>query len=432
MSRYAASRAYVFLLLCCFPLLVSGPAAVAPVRSVSPTSLSVQTAVTSNAPPPPLRTVGPQATVTCPTGGVNIVPGQSIQPLVDMHSGGTTFCLRAGVHRLTSSIRPKTGNTFVGEYGAILDGTGWSTGDGTQAAFRAQNEDIDYVTIRNLVIRNMPQYGISAFYDFSDHWTIENNEIHHCKYGIEFAPSFSIRYNSIHHNVGNPSDPKPALRGGGYAASHASDTLFESNEIAYNGPEQKVAGNSSNVVWRNNFVHHNVSDGIWFDTDANANALIESNRVEDNGRDGISFEASIGATIRSNTLRRNSGAAVLISMSQNAQIYNNSLEANFGGIAYFLDCAALSLVDDVKNNAAHDNMVVVGTQSSTYASGFRSTSCTSGQLTPYLNGSKNLTFSHNTYRVPARASTRYFLWDGWKYWNEWQALGHDVAASIFQ
>ena len=115
MSHCPAWRAYVFLLLSCFPLLLSGPAAIAPVRSVSPTSLSVQTAVGSN--------VGPQATITCPAGAVNIVPGQSIQPLVNMYPGGTTFCLRAGVHRLTSSIRPKTGNTFVGEYGAILDGS---------------------------------------------------------------------------------------------------------------------------------------------------------------------------------------------------------------------------------------------------------------------------------------------------------------------
>ena len=129
MSHYPAWRAYVFLLLSCFPLLLSGPAAIAPVRPVSPTSLSVQTAVGSN--------VGPRATITCPAGAVNIVPGQSIQLLVNMYPGGTTFCLRAGVHRLTSSIRPKTGNTFVGEYGAILDGSDWTTSDPNAAAFMA-------------------------------------------------------------------------------------------------------------------------------------------------------------------------------------------------------------------------------------------------------------------------------------------------------
>src|SRR5687768_1561249 len=120
MSHYAAWRAYVFLLLSCCPLLLSGPAAIAPVRSVSPTSLSAQTAVGGN--------VGPQSTITCPAGAVDISPGNNtIQSFVNAYSGATTFCLRAGVHSLISSIKPKTGNTFVGEYGAILDGTGWTS-----------------------------------------------------------------------------------------------------------------------------------------------------------------------------------------------------------------------------------------------------------------------------------------------------------------
>jgi hypothetical protein len=49
---------------------------------------------------------------------------------------------------------------------------------------------------------------------------------------------------------------------------------------------------------------------------------------------------------------------------RNAQICTNTLEANFGGI-----------------NAAHDNTVVVGTQSYACASGLSATSsCTSTQL----------------------------------------------------
>ena len=123
------------------------------------------------------------------------------------------------------------------------------------------------------------------------------------------------------------------------------------------------------MTFRNNFVHHNVGDGIWYDCNT-SNALIEGNRVEDNGRDGIFFEASNGATIRNNTLRRNAGDAVLISMSQNAEIYNNVLEANVGGIQYFLNCAALAEGFDAQNNAAHDNTVVIGTQGNTYANGF--------------------------------------------------------------
>jgi parallel beta-helix repeat protein len=393
----------------------------------------------SNALLPTSSWYGTSPSITCPAGAVDILPGQSIQLIVNSNIGSTTFCLRAGVHSVTSSIRPKTGNAFVGEYGAILDGTGWMTTDGTQAAFRVYddpndpndpNDPIQYVTIRNLVIRNMPEYGIHAFYQVADHWTIEYNEIASNKFGVLFGPDFTIRNNYIHHNIGT-SGPSAQL-GGAYIGVYAHNTTFDSNEIANNGTEQKVA-QSTNVTFRNNFVHFNSADGIWYDTNPNAGALIEGNRVEDNARNGIFIEASVGATIRNNTLRRNLWDGVMVSMSQNAQIYNNSLEANVGGIDYFLNCGALSGGDDVKNNAAYDNTVVVGTQSDTYASGFTSTStCTSTQLAPYLNGSKNLTFSRNAYRVPSLSFVRYFLWGGWKDWSQWQLVPQDSGGSISQ
>ena len=430
MSRYGGWRAYVVLLLSCFPLLLSGPGVTAPVRVGSPASSSVQTGnvVGGTA---PLNGVGPRATITCPAGSVSIASDQSIQSLVNMHPGGTTFCLRAGVHRLTSSITPKTGNTFVGEYGAILDGTGWSTTDPDAAAFKALSVNVDFVAIRNLTIRNMPQHGITVYYLDSDHWTIEYNEIANNKFGIEFAPNSTIRYNYIHHNVSStPKASKPAERGGAYLCQRCDDSVLEANEIAYNGTEQKIANHSANVVFRNNFVHHNLADGIWYDTNRNAGALIEGNRVEDNGRDGISFEASIGATIRNNTIRRNADAAVFISLSQNARIYSNTLEANVGGILYFLNCDVLSGDDDLKNNAAYGNRIVFA-PISLYATGFSPMLCTSEQLAPYLDGSKNLTFSGNTYVVPS-AFGRYWPWDNLKFWNEWQALGHDVGGSLSQ
>jgi parallel beta-helix repeat protein len=402
--------------------------------SFSVTVASTTPTATAPPPPPPPSTsaVGPQSTIVCPAGAIDIWPGQYIQGIVNSYPGATTFCLRAGVHSLTSSITPKTGNTFVGEYGAILDGTGyWPVSDDTQAAFRAHNQDIDYVTIRNLVIRNMPFSGIHTYYWMSDHWTIEYNEIASNKIGIEFAPNFTVRNNYIHHNVGNASSSNPGDRGGGYQGFRSDNSTFESNEIAYNGPEQKV-GLSANVAFRNNFVHHNMRDGIWYDTNPNGGTVIEGNRVEDNGRNGIFFEASVGATIRNNTVRRTVGDGIFISMSQNAQIYSNTLDANFGGIEYFLNCDSLSLGEDVKNNAAYDNTIVASTQSYGYASGFSYlSSCSSTQLAAYLNGSKNLTFSRNTYKVPS-VSSRYWLWGGWKYWNEWQAMGQDTGGSVSQ
>src|SRR5262245_22410958 len=251
---------------------------------------------------PPASAVGPQPTITCPAGAVDIWPGQYIQGIINLYPGTTTFCLRAGVHYLTSSITPKTSDVFVGEYGAILDGSNWSTTDSTQAAFRAHNQDIDYVTIRNLVIRKMPQRGIHAYYYMADHWTIEYNEIASGgDVGIVLSPSSVIRNNYIHHNTL-----------GGYAGQQAHNTTLESNEIAYNGGDQKV-GASTNVTFRNNFVHHNTDAGIWFDSD-NTGTLIEGNRVEDNSWMGIFYEISHDAIIRNNTIRRNGEAGIMLSV----------------------------------------------------------------------------------------------------------------------
>jgi len=373
---------------------------------------------------------GPQSTITCPAGAVDIWPGQSIQTSINLNTGDKTFCLRAGVHSLISSITPKTGNTFVGEYGAILDGSNWSTSDTTQAAFRAHNQDIDYVTIKNLVIQNMPWKGIHAYYWLTpDHWTIEYNEIAGNHVGIMFPDHSTIRNNYIHHNYGDPSSNDAALRGGAYGGYYSSNTTFENNEIAYNGKEQKVM-DSQNVTFRNNFVHHNQGDGIWYDG-GNPGALIEGNRVEDNARNGIFYEAGLGTVIRNNTIRRSGDTGIFISTSVNGEIYGNTVENNFRAITYFVNCGAVAARNlDLANNWAHDNSIRVGTQSGAFATGMSYTSdCSAAQVTLYHSGAKNLRFTSNTYYVPD-AGGWWWLWNGIKQWFPWQGIGQDAGSTV--
>jgi parallel beta-helix repeat protein len=188
------------------------------------------------------------------------------------------------------------------------------------------------------------------------------------------------------------------------------------------------------VTFRNNFVHHNQADGIWYDG-GNPGALIEGNRVEDNARNGIFYEASNGSIIRNNSIRRNGDTGVFISTSQNAQIYGNTLDNNFRAITYFVDCGAAAdptRTIDLANNAAHDNSIRVGAQPGAFASGFSYTaSCTATQVARYTDGSKNLTFSHNTYYVPS-ISGWYWFWAQWTQWWQWQAAGHDVDGIVTQ
>jgi parallel beta-helix repeat protein len=374
-------------------------------------------------PPPPSPTgSGTQPGIGCPSGSISISPGTNIQNVVNASAGSATFCLRAGVHSITRAITPKSGNTFVGEYGAVLDGSGWSTTDPNQGAFRAHNEDIDDVTIRNLVIRNMPQRGIHAYYWMSDRWTIEYNEITANQLGVAVPNNSLIRNNNIHHNTS-----------GGYSAWKIVNTVFEGNEIAYNGTTHKVVGSTA-VTFRSNFVHHNENDGIFYDSE-NTNAIIEGNRVEDNGRTGIFFEVSSGAVIRNNTVSRSGDTGIFISTAKNTETYGNTLQDNFRAIQYFLNCSAVgggTLSYDLSNNSAHDNIVRVGTTSGAFANGFGYlSSCSSTQVAPYLNGSKNLTFTRNTYYVPS-LTTKYWLWGlgSLKLWNEWQALGQDTAGVL--
>ena len=381
-------------------------------------------------PPPPPTGLGPQSSITCPAGAVSISPGMSIPAAVNANAAGTAFCLRSGVHFLGGYITPKTGNTFVGEFGAVLDGTGWTSTDGSDAAFRTFEQDVDFVTIRNLVIRNMPMGGIYSLYRFSDHWTIENNEIANNRWGITFGPDSIIRNNYIHHNIGNTSSPNPADRGGGFQGAQAHRTLIEGNEIAFNGREMKL-GLSDDVTFRNNFVHHNVGDGIWYDGRC-ARALVDGNRIEDNGRNGVFYEISSVITVSNNAIRRNAGAGIFISTSENAVVHSNTLELNFGSILFFVNCDAVAANYDLINNSAYDNAITVGTQANTWSAGFSFTLCTSTQVAEYLNGSKNLTFLRNTYRVPSIGFTRYFVWNGLRDWTEWQNLGHDVEGDISQ
>jgi parallel beta-helix repeat protein len=67
------------------------------------------------------------------TASQEILPGQSIQTAVDAAPPGSSFLLKAGVHRL-QSVQPKNGDSFVGEEGTILSGARLLTGFTQQGA----------------------------------------------------------------------------------------------------------------------------------------------------------------------------------------------------------------------------------------------------------------------------------------------------------
>jgi parallel beta-helix repeat protein len=378
---------------------------------------------------------GPQPGVTPPVGAREIYPGSSIQSMIDAFPTNTTFFIKAGIHYISHPITPKTGNTFIGEYGAILDGSngaGWTLTDDSSGAFRAWNENIDYVTIKNLVIRNMPKKGIAAYYWMADHWTIDHNEIAYNFQGLNVGNDSVVSFNYIHHNVGIPGDPDPGKRGGGYGVYGASNVIFDNNEIAYNGPEQKTIAASdspsANITFRNNWVHHNSYSGIWFDGLISGTGLVENNIVEDNPV-GIHYEVSPNGIIRNNIIRRSSDSGIFMSTSRDSEIYGNILENNSVGICYMVNLGLPSQGYDLKNLNSHDNTITVPSTANAAGSVLTYTAGTESQFAPYLNGSKNLVFQNNHYFVPSLPSWSW-IWGSRYTWEQWQTIPQDGMGSV--
>lgn len=386
-------------------------------------------------------TRGPQAGVTCPANATLVQPGQSIQAAF-----GSVICLKAGVHPVRASITPRTGQTFVGESGAILDGTGWVSTDLDDAIFRSVNNGISNVTIRNLVLQNGPSYGVNAYLTAAN-WTVENCEIHHFRNGISVGTAGVIRNNVIHHNKGISGDPRPELRGGGIVLNSSMGVQIVNNEVSYNGTEQKFIYGTRNEFNRNvyvadNFYHHNEQNGIWFDGDG-AGSIVERNLVEDNGAAGIDLEQTNGVIVRNNTLRRNGAEGIYITISQNTTVMGNILEANRFGITLYLDFASLvpnsppiglGWNQDLANNTISGNTVQALTGQYLGMLILRSHGLGGIDPTPYVTNAKANTWLSNTYVAP-NTTAGWFQWPTTttnvnKTWAQWQAIPQDAKSSF--
>ncbi|WP_159081320.1 right-handed parallel beta-helix repeat-containing protein [Nocardioides sediminis] len=90
------------------------------------------------------RAQAAETSTTTTTGSARIAAGRcrgvgipiDVDPhrVLRRHAAGTTFCLAAGVHRLSRPLRPQSGDALVGRPGAVLNGsavlTGWQEEDG--------------------------------------------------------------------------------------------------------------------------------------------------------------------------------------------------------------------------------------------------------------------------------------------------------------
>jgi parallel beta-helix repeat protein len=325
------------------------------------------------------------------------------------------------VHR-RQQVVPKSGDVFVGEEGAVLDGE-WAA----EYAFIGVpgGDGPDHVTIRNLVIEHYaPGVQAAAIRGGGEawYWVVEDCEIRENRnIGLAASTGWLIRDNYFHHM-------------GSLGVSGAGDHItLEGNEIAFNntdGVDSHWEAGGVKFVWsdylvlRGNYVHDNKGPGLWLDGN-NIYALYEGNRVVDNYGPGIDHEISYDAVIRNNVVEGNGfgwtgwvdGAGILVNTSPNVEVYGNTVRNNNDGIAGIHASRGSGNYGpyQLKNLWVHDNIIVMQVGE---------TGVVTNTSDPVFSTAWNNRFDYNTYTLGS--ADKYYAWDPWYMTTtQWRATGQD-------
>jgi len=290
------------------------------------------------------RTTSPKVPASaCSTaGGVPIGPGDNAQRVVDAHGPGTRYTVKAGVHLRNFSVQPKSGDTFCGEPGAVLDG-----GRTLKTAFSGDATDVtlDSITVQEY---NSGWQGGAIHPDTrARDWVVRNvSALRNYWAGLMAADGMRI--------LGGHYNDNDQLGISGNAATGIVLDGLDSDPTTFDGPEMArnrtlhadcdyeaggMKWDMGQVTVRNTHVHDNACKGLWADINARG-ALIEHNLIEDNHEEGIYYEISQDAVIRDNHVYGNGldgrgwywGGGITVTSSFNVEVYGNRLSGNYNGI----------------------------------------------------------------------------------------------------
>jgi parallel beta-helix repeat protein len=330
----------------------------------------------------PVSTVSPEL-ATAATG-TTISPGQSIQGAVNAYPGGTTFTLKAGVHRL-QSVQPKAGDTFVGETGAIMSGArlltsftrsgsyyvasgqtqqGYADGVCAPGSDGCKYPEQLFIDDRLLTrVTSLGQvtagkwyfdYGADKIY-FTDYPTGHRVEIGVLPYAFSgSASNVTIRGLKIE----KYASPTQNAAVWGYGST---GWLLESNEIRWN----HGAGAITAYKWvvRNNNIHHNGLMGLHPQSNTSG-ALIEGNNIAYNntagfsphwGAAGIKSILTTSLTVRNNYVHDNAAYGIWCDNCFAGTTYSGNKVANnaYAGIYHEVSAGALITGNTLTGNGVN-------------------------------------------------------------------------------
>jgi len=297
--------------------------------------------------------------VTPPGGAVTVPAGDDSG--VNFSLASTTYWFAPGTHTLGtgafSQINPGSGSTFTGAPGAVIDGKQTNL-----YAFVGGSTDvtITYLTIQNFGTWGSDQNEGVVNHDSGVGWVFEYNTIRdNAGAGLFLGSGDSASYNCLKDNQQYGFQV--------YSAAGPSGVTIDHNEIDHNDtydwetvqPGCGCTGGGKfwdayDVTVTSNYVHDNLSTGLWADTD-NSGFDFENNYISGNWGPGIIYEISYNALINDNTFVDNAwgsgnagtgfpSSAVYISESgfdsraPNAfgytamDVTNNSFTDNWGGV----------------------------------------------------------------------------------------------------
>jgi uncharacterized protein YjdB len=390
---------------------------------------------TSAAPPPPPPPPAPT--------GIAILPGQSIQAQVNANPAGTTFILKSGTH-VRQDVVPKDGDVFLGEAGTVLDGQ-----NATAFAFRGWNGSrwINSVTVRNLKIVNYTPpaqngaiWGGDDLTGSTDAWILDSLDVSYStNLGVRVGNHMSVLRSVLHHNgTINIGGVGRGVLVDGIESSYGNNGCLKDPGFESGGSKFVM---TDSLVVRNSFFHHNCGVGLWLDIN-NKNYVLESNRVEDNVREGICTEISFNGIVRNNAVARNGwptdpyrangwlwDAGIGIHESNGVEVYGNTLTENFNGIAVVQQRRDATTGDVyaptggyfAQNIYVHDNTVYQRN------GGVSGAANDLGDTATFL--SRNNRWAKNKYYLGTNG--RPFAWmNGVRTTTEWSTYNQDVTGSF--
>lgn len=384
-------------------------------------------------------------TVTCEgKKEVSVNPSSNLNGLVN-EAGNETACFRlANGNYSFGNIRPKTGQTFLGESpaGVVVNGNGFEN---------AFHGTADSVSISNFTLFNFNDNGGTKPQEqapirgtdqiWSSHkasrWIVENMIIHsNLAAGVFMGDGFTVRSSVIYDNgvtgIGGDSIIGGLIEG---------NKVYRNGANAARGAEQngagikltQVDGRTSRVVIRGGNEVHDNEIGIWCDVDCDG-VTIEGNKVWNHKTTGIFYEISKNAIIRDNTVTDSStwsawlggwnNGSIGVGESQNVLIEGNTINGGVSAITVrgtYRPAPGETYLQN--NNPNRDTRTSNVTVRNNTINGSKSIGASHETVASAKIDYNSITFSGNTYSNPSEMT---FWWSrSGLTFVEWQAAGRD-------